>query len=249
MDGNEQQSVGSTVEWQVYQRPSIEDVVQESSITTHVAPGPVAGRPGTIVHRFELDPRARYANGEYVVGRVEVYGRHAEPGDTPAEQWPDPPGSTRWYTFSLYVPPGWQTTTGKEWVVLTQWKGFKGGSPPLSIETKRQQLRLGGPRTNAGDIAGDGLLGDLVPGEWTTLTVGIHFSTSKDEGWVEVDRDGETVVPKTSVATMDVINGKPDPIYLKQGLYQDASWTATHILYASEVTVTDTKPAYQPFEE
>ena len=38
---------------------------------------------------------------------------------------------------------------------------------------------------------------------------------------------------------MDTIGGKPDPIYLKQGIYRSSAWTTDHVLYFAPVTVSD----------
>ena len=47
---------------------------------------------------------------------------------------------------------------------------------------------------------------------------------------------------RTSVATMDVVNGAADPIYLKQGIYRSKVWACTHVLYFSPTRVTAEQP-------
>jgi hypothetical protein len=125
-------------------------------------------------------------------------------------------------------------------VDITQWKGLNGGSPPIALEIKRSGFRLGGARTNALLIPRDGYLGPLNKGTWSRFTVGMSLSTDPKAGWVEVWRDGALAFPRTSVATMDLINGKPDPVYLKQGIYRGTNWTATHVLYFGPVAVGPT---------
>lgn len=232
----------TTVEWQHYQRPSLDGVVQQSSIEETSAPGPADGRPAGDVTRFSLDPDARFDSSGYIAPRVEVYGRIPTPSSLDPTKWPDPVGSVRYYTFSLFLPTDFQTKTGSDWVVLTQWKGLDGGSPPLSIEVKDDHLRLGGTRANEGLIPDDGDLGPIVKGQWTTLTVGMKLSTQADDGWVEVIRDGSLVVQRTQVATMDTVDNHVDPIYLKQGIYQNAAWSTTHVVYASAVAISTSPP-------
>ena len=230
------------VTWQAYQRPSLGTVVLGESIQQVTAPGPANGRPAGPVMRYELQPGAQYNSSGYLAPRAEVYGRAATPMSTPAAQWPDPVGSVRWYSFSLFVPADFVTATDTSWIDITQWKGLNGGSPPIALEIKRNGLRLGGVRTNTGLIPRDGYLGPLNKGSWTTVTVGLSLSPDPKAGWVEVWRDGALAFPRTAVATMDTINGKPDPIYLKQGIYQGGNWAGvTHVLYFGPVTVSSTR--------
>jgi hypothetical protein len=225
------------VTWQSEQRPSVNGVVQTDRIQQTAAPGPAMGRPAGQVTRFELRPGDVQDSSGYLANRAEVYGRHAQPRSTPAAQWPDPVGSVRWYSFDLYLPADFATATDTKWLTITQWKGLNGGSPPIALEIKRDQLRLGGARANAGLIPRDGLLGPVSRGAWTHLVVGLSISPDPAAGWVEVWRDGSQALPRTAVATMDLIGGRPDPIYLKQGIYRSSSWTATHVLYLGPVTV------------
>ena len=192
--------------------------------------------------RYELRAGDVYTSSGYAANRAEVYGRIATPAATPAAQWVDPVGSERWYTFALYIPSDFLTTSDTKWLTFTQWKGLRGGSPPIALEIKRDHLRLGGARSNAGLIPGNGDLGPLSIGAWTTLTVGMSLSTDDESGWVEVWRDGALALPRVSVATMDVIGGQPDPIYLKQGIYRDSSWTCTHVMFMGPVQVMSARP-------
>jgi hypothetical protein len=230
------------VSWQAEQRPSIAGVEQADRIQEVAAPGPATGRPAGDVLRFELRPGDVQDSSGYLSNRVEVYGRTATPMSTPASQWPDPVGSVRWYTLALYVPSDFVTATDSTWLTFTQWKGLNGGSPPVALEIKRDRLRLGGTRSNAGLLPDDGDLGQVAKGSWTTLTVGLSLSTDSDTGWVEVWRDGHEVLARTHVATMDLIDGRPDPIYLKQGIYRATSWTSPHVLYMGPVRVGGTRP-------
>lgn len=180
-------------------------------------------KPQGNVMRVELRPGDVWRDGDgYTAPRAEVYARHAVPGATPADRWPDPPGSERWYDLTVLVPTGHQFATDARWLTITQWKGYRGGGPPLALEVKRGDFVLGGRR--GGHVG----LGVIRPGHWTRFTVGIQYAV---DGWVEVHRDGVSVLPRRTVASIDLIDGRPDPVYLKQGIYRDTAWTVPHVLY------------------
>lgn len=194
-------------------------------------------RHGTPVMRAEVRSGDLTVIGPSSAERSEVYGRHARPRSTPAEQWPDPVGSVRWYEFDLYLPEDLPTaTTKKQWVTLTQWKGLNGGSPPVALEIKRDWLRLGGARANAGLVPVQDL-GPLPRGRWTRLRFGMKLSPDPTEGWVEVHRDGVRIVDRFAVATMDTLNGRVDPIYFKQGIYRGGGWAVDHVALFGPVRI------------
>jgi hypothetical protein len=228
-----------------YDTPPSWQAVQQAAagrLTVVPAPGYASkAKPRGNVLRVEVRPGELTDTGGYRAARSEVYARHAVPGSTPSERWPDPPGSTRWYEWSLLVPTGHVFATDARWLTVIQFKGYRGGSPPLAIEIKRKNLRLGGARTNAGVIPNDGNLGPIKPGSWTRLRVGIGYATDQS-GWVEVWRDGKPVLQQTNVATLDLINGQPDPCYLKQGIYRDSRWDVPHVIYFGPVTISEERP-------
>jgi len=183
----------------------------------------------------------------YAANRAEVFGRYpvTPATGTPAADWPDPAGSVRWYSSALLVPVGFQFATDSNWIVITQWKGLHGGSPPVSLEIKRGALRLGGTRTKSRLMPNYGNLGKIVPGTWTSLTVGISLSTDPTQGWVSVYRDGVNVMPQTAMATVDTVKTAtgtaPDPIYLKQGIYRARSWKTDATVFFGPMMVTRTR--------
>jgi hypothetical protein len=215
--------------WARVQVPSVDGEPQPDRI--RIAPSPTSAEQ---VLRVELRPGDVQESGGYEANRAEVYDRHAEPGSsTPPEEWPDPVGSVRWYDFAVYIPADFDTADDDKWLDLTQWKGYRGGSPPLALEIKRDRLRLGGTE-------GSDSLGRIDKGEWTRLTFGVHWSPDED-GWVEVWRDGERVVDRTAGPTMDVVDDEPDPVYLKQGIYRTKDWDSTHVVYFGPLTVATTR--------
>jgi hypothetical protein len=181
--------------------------------------------PGRVM-RVEVRP------GDVVSGgnRNEVYARHAATHTTPADQWPDPIGSTRWYGFDLYLPNDFVSDpTGLVWLSLTQWKGARGGQPAIALEVKRENLELAGASAR-------NLLGPIKRGQWERIVVGVHFAAT-NAGWVEVYRDGALALPRTYRATTTLVDGQPDPTYLKQGIYRSATWTVTHVAEFGPVSI------------
>jgi hypothetical protein len=171
--------------------------------------------------RVEVRPGELTTTSGYSAPRSEVYG--------PLE----PFNVDRWYEWSLLIPEGFTFATDATWLSLTQWKGQRGGPPPIALEVKQNWLRLGGARANAGLVTKQNL-GRLTPGVWTRLQVGIRHAT---DGWVQVFRDGIEVLPRTPLATVDVIGGQPDPVYVKQGIYRDDRWTCPHTIYYGPLTI------------
>ena len=225
--------------WQAVQQP-----LGTQRVTTTDAPGDPGSpfRPSGKVMRVELRAGDLTNTGGHIAPRAEVYGRWMK-SSVPAEGYPDPAGSVRWYAFSLYVPADFPTATDTTWLTLTQWKGQFGGSPPVALEIKRGDLRVGGARGYSLPTAN---LGPLNKGGWTRVVVGMKLSPDPDIGWIEVYRDGEQKVVRTPLATMDRLqDGSPDPVYLKQGLYRSSRWNVTQVLYFSSLGVypESTNPA------
>src|SRR5690606_35948996 len=104
----------------------------------------------------------------------------------PYNEWPDPAGSERWYGFNVYFPTDFTTKTDASyWFSFMQLKGLNGGSPPINIEVKRNNFRLGGTRTNSALIPNDGTLQAIVKGQWYRFVIGVKLSTDPAVGWVE----------------------------------------------------------------
>jgi hypothetical protein len=169
--------------------------------------------------------------GGYRASRSEVLGRQPSTTSAPPEHWPDPPGSTRWYDFSIHLDEDWEFgEDGEEWLLVTQWKGRDAGSPAVALELEEDEWVLGG-------TGGRTTLGEAVPGEWVNFQVGLHFSPDPDEGWAEVWMNGEEVLSRTDRATLNTEDGDADPAYLKQGIYRDGSWSETHVAHFGPLTI------------
>lgn len=179
--------------WQTEQEPSPGrlSVVPAASV-----PGSGPARPAGNALRVELRPYESSPGaadgditntGGYLANRAEVYGRHARPGSTPASQWPDPVGSERWYRFSVLVPEDFAASSTSPWLTLVQWKGYRGGSPPVALEVHKNRFRLAG-RSGSNDLGG------LNRGAWNQFDVGMRLSPDASVGWIEVYRDGDLVL-------------------------------------------------------
>lgn len=219
--------------WRSVQQPAGTNRI---TVQANPAPSTSAWSPKVNVMRSEVRGGDITDTGGYLAARAEVYGRvPATMSSTPAAQWPDPVGSVRYYGWSIYLPVGHKFATDTTWETLTQLKGYRGGSPPIALELKRSNFLLGGTKQGAYGSAKD--LGSATPGKWTRFVIGVSLSNDASKGWVEAWRDGVQKVKRTTTATMDTYQGKPDPIYLKQGVYRSKAFTQTHVAYYGPVKV------------
>jgi hypothetical protein len=236
--------------WGHVQYPSDDGVPQPDRIEFGPAPGSANDpfKPNTNVARFELEPY--YINGEpngditdtggYLANRVEFYDRIADHA-TPAADWPDPVGSTRWYSFSIYIPPNFpEATSSSQWFDFVQWKGFNTGSPPVAMEIRHNEFVLGGANS-------DQHLATIIPGQWTQFVIGLHFSDSATTGWETAYVDNKPIVDQAPTKTMNDYTSaagvtQVDPDYLKMGIYRSVTWTVTQVIYLSPMTITATQP-------
>lgn len=180
----------------------------------------------------------------YGTSRAEAVARTPKDFNIdPFWKYPDAPGSERWYSFSVFVTEDFIFTKEDfKWMVITQMKGRNGGSPPLAIEIKRNTFRMGGT------MVGKKFPDTLVPvkkGAWNTFLLGVKWS-SENDGWYEATVNGKKVIPRTSMATLETINGLPDPVYFKQGIYRDEKWDCSHTLYFKNSKIGRTKESVMP---
>jgi hypothetical protein len=232
--------------WQKVQVPSSLGRKQRNRIQLVKAPGSPSDphRPSTSAMRVELRPFDRGApqgdvtvTSGYRASRAEVYARLADSG-TPPANWPDPVGSTRWYSWSIYLPDHFALSGQQNhWLDLTQWKGHYTGSPAIAVGVQGHQLILGGKYTSMP-------LARVTLGRWMALRVGIHFSPYKTVGWATVAVNGRVALPVTHRATMDHYyqNGHyvVDPSYLKQGIYRSDSWGQMQVAYFGPIKISTT---------
>lgn len=234
--------------WQKVQVPRSGGKAQGNRIELVKAPGSASdpARPATSVMRVELRPfDGGGAQGDvtdtggYRANRAEVLARLGDYG-TPAADWPDPVNSTRWYAYSVYMPPGFpESDLGSHWLDFTQWKGMYSGSPAVALGTKDDEIVVDGKHIDAN-------LHRIVPGRWLSLRIGIHFSPDPHDGWMTVAINGRTVLPVTHGATMNTYWNSDrhhelvDPSYFKQGIYRSDTWDKTAVIYFGPVRIGTT---------
>lgn len=235
--------VGEDRVWHGEQEPRVDGVVQTDRIRVVPAdqvPGGGDGKPAGSAMRVELRP---YDHGRgdvtktdgYKASRAEVFARQPADEGASAGEWPDPEGSTRWYSFSLYLQSPWHFARNADrWLTVTQWKGARSGSPPVALELAGDTWRLGGK-------GGYSSLGTATADTWVHFDVGLHFSPDPDVGWAEVWIDGDNVLPRTNRATLNTDGGEADPAYLKQGIYRSTKWNSAHVAYFGPLMIGTTR--------
>lgn len=232
--------------WRSEQEPDNAGVRQDRIRATcaHPGSGDDPQRPagaGVLEVRLEPGDVNAVAGGGH---RAEVYDRYPALGSTPADRWPDPPGSTRRYTVPVFVPEAPPADpSGELWgPIFTQLKGRHGGSPVRSLTLRRGRFY------SDSSIAGRFDLGPVRPGRWATFEITETLSPDAAVGGVEIRRDGEVVVPWRHVATMETYWAeecrcrRTDPVYLKVGLYADSRWRASFRLAFGPVRVERAAP-------
>ncbi|MBO9531409.1 MAG: polysaccharide lyase [Solirubrobacteraceae bacterium] len=197
-----------------------------------------AGMPGKVL-KAEVRPGDKTYTGTYVAERSEVYGRMGTNYKIPTG-YPDPVGSTRWYAFNINLKPGFEVPPHGDtrWVEVTQWKGVNGSVPPIGIMAQWDRLKLKVLRSADQPVID---IGGANRGSWIRFSIGVKWSTGND-GWIQVFRDGKEIVPRFSTPTMQIINGIPDAVYFKQGIYRGAGFTTTHTAYFSDVKIGSYRP-------
>ena len=180
------------------------------------------------------------SGSDYATSRVEVFARFANSSNDAPASWPDPVGSTRYYSWRQYVGADFPTHEGVNWWEdLMQFKGAFTGSPPLGLDVYHSTYRLGGV------LGGYTGLGAINKGAWDWFVIGVKWSPDATVGWIEVWRNGVQVMARRTQATMfykgDGVT--PDPIYVKQGIYRDSAWTDTQVVYYSPLVIADTPAA------
>lgn len=128
-------------------------------------------------------------------------------------------GDERWYQFAVKFGEGFRPPRS-EWCIWMQWHPGH-SSPPFVLNV------LQGGQVSLFDMWQDPeiIAPTVDAGTWHDYVVRARFSNNADNGWVEVWRDGELVVPRTNHQTMNSASN-----YLKLGLYRDDE-SHTQVIY------------------
>jgi hypothetical protein len=141
----------------------------------------------------------------------------------------DPPeieGIEAEYTWSTWFDRNYPGTP-RVWQVFTQWHQCgecenSGGSPPIEFVIDGGSIQFHVRRTD-NSLAVDRRVAALVRESWNHFRMRVKWSTSEQDGYVEVSHNGQVVIPRQAVATMYPAQNPttaPASVYLKMGLYR-----------------------------
>ncbi len=137
-------------------------------------------------------------------------------------------GAERYYAWSTLFDESYPSE--KTWQVFTQWHhtGLN-GSPPVEFYVigEEMRMRVGGAQ------AQDMWTAPLQRGVWNDFVVHVKWSSDPSVGFVELYHNGQQVVPPTPMATMYPGDG----VYVKQGLYRNATIAAQGVVFHDGFTV------------
>lgn len=150
----------------------------------------------------------------------------------------EPPGSEFYYRWSTMFDDSFPSA--ETWQVFTDWH-HEGccGSAPIEFYVLGEEIRLQAGGNTVWSTP-------LVRGRWIDFVFHVKWSNDPLEGFVELYRNSERVLPKTPVPTM--YPGMQN--YLKQGLYRDSAISADGIVYhdamVQATTLEDVLPPDSP---
>lgn len=172
--------------------------------------------------------------GREQVARFEVRNGDIAVNDTNERceiLWPLPTdvseGDERWYQFDVRIgDPTWPAATS--WNLIWQAHHDEGDfSPPLSLEAFPD-----GTIKLVQDDKSDLTLWTIDPGAWERITMHIKWSQSDVTGFVEIFRNGTSVMTKRFGHNM--IDSRN---YMKCGIYRDVSHTSTQVVMYDNIRV------------
>jgi Polysaccharide lyase len=145
------------------------------------------------------------------------------------------PGTEQVYRWSTRFPTTFEPVADSTWNIFTQFheSAPDGCHPNVALQVNTQKI----PAMLRLQVRGGGLGPDCTPeqsrswdfapltrGRWQDLELRVGWSDAIDGGFVELELDGATVVPRTALATL--YTGQR--AYLKQGFYRaPSSFTST----------------------
>jgi uncharacterized protein (TIGR03382 family) len=135
-------------------------------------------------------------------------------------------GSEYFYRFSVMFPNDYPSHP--KWQLFSQWhQTGLNGSPPVEMYVAGEQIRF-----RAG---GEEELwkGPLQRGQWIDFVLHIRWSDDPKQGFVELYRDGQVVLPKMARATQ--LPGQLN--YMKMGLYRAREIQATGTIYFDNIAM------------
>lgn len=131
----------------------------------------------------------------------------------------------RWFSFSVYLPPGFQTNVQKYdvWQAVAQWRhGGSSGSPPLQLDVLENQFFLAGGNGPNGEayLDPESLGVAATTGVWHDFLFHILFDSNPAVGYVEIWHNGVKVLgPFYPPGGTKYDEGSTEG-YLKMGVYR-----------------------------
>lgn len=139
-------------------------------------------------------------------------------------------GSETWTSFSIF--PAADYPTYDHWSLVAQWHEPWGGTPPQQINLENDRWAIVG--ANSVSPRPRYTFGTLQRGRWQDFVVHQKWSTDPSVGFVEVFLNGQLVLPKTPMRTLENNN----PVFLSVGQYRDTDPdSGTGVLFIDEVVV------------
>ena len=139
-------------------------------------------------------------------------------------------GDTTRSRVTVYLAPSFPSY--QDWSLIAQWKAPHRGTPPSQIALQNDQFAIRGigsesPRKYLP-------IGPIVRGRWITFDVRHHWSPDPAVGWVEVYRDGQLVLPRTYMRTLEPSDADV-PVFLSVGQYRSKTNSGTSVLWVGRV--------------
>ncbi len=120
-------------------------------------------------------------------------------------------GKTYWFGFDFWVGPGVGISRNHSLVWQVK-QDPDAGSPNVEFSLQRHQEGL--HMLTAG---GNDPLGPVPVERWTRFVIGIKITNGSDS-WIEVYRDGQTLIPHKALSG-GAVKGSPKWAYMKTGIY------------------------------
>jgi hypothetical protein len=140
-------------------------------------------------------------------------------------------GDEGWYQWSTMFAPDFPHES-TQWQIWTQWHTEKAGTQPMlkfwASDDTIGMSTTGATPNGRPTTTIDHWTAPIDRGRWHTIRLHVRWSTTLQNGFVELWHDGVRVVAPSPAATL-VPGGSPN--YLKQGLYRSGSISPTAVLY------------------
>lgn len=158
-------------------------------------------------------------------------------------------GEERWFSFSVWLPRAW--LTDPKAAIVTQWHERPDPcedwrSPPLAMAYVGGKVRLtrkwdANPCSTSPTGQGQKVfyLEPMAVERWTDWVFHVKWS-HRDDGLIEVWRDGRKVVTETGPNTYNDTRSN----YLKIGMYNYQGSTTTRVVYYDEIKVGGPRSTY-----